>query len=71
MAFSESSETFGSYLQNARIEQAALDLRQNSNGFQSITEIAYKHGFSSSSQFSRVFKRYLKLTPREYKKIHS
>lgn len=34
----------------------------------SFTEIAYTVGFSSPSIFSRVFKRYEKISPREFKK---
>ena len=71
LTFSEDSDTFMSYLQNARIEQAMKDLRQNPRGFQSITQIAYKHGFNSSSHFSRTFKRHSQLTPREYRRIYT
>lgn len=70
LTFSEDSDTFMSYLQNARIEQAMKDLRQSSSDFQSITQIAYKHGFNSSSQFSQTFKRHNRITPREYRKAY-
>lgn len=71
LTFSEDNDTFMSYLQIARIEHAMKDLRQNSGGFQSITQISYKYGFNSSSHFSRTFKRYSQLTPREYRKTYT
>jgi AraC-like DNA-binding protein len=35
----------------------------------SITEIALAVGFSNASYYSEVFKRYVGVTPREYKKL--
>lgn len=37
-------------------------------GYTNMTEIASKAGFESSSQFSRVFKRYENMTPQQFSK---
>lgn len=55
----------GEYILRKKIEKAkellsATDL--------SVTEIAYKYGFSSSQYFSTVFKRFCYVTPTEYRK---
>lgn len=54
------------YLQRLRIEEACRILRTSGG---SITEIAFKLGFSSSQYFSTVFKRYTGMTPCNYKKM--
>ena len=63
------SEHFGVspyvYLTNQRIEHAKR-LLKNSN--LRITDIAFDSGFNSSSQFTNIFKKYVGLTPKEYKK---
>ncbi len=63
------AERFGlsphAYLTSQRIEHAKRLLR-NSN--LSITDIAFDSGFNSSSQFTNIFKKYVKVTPKEYKK---
>lgn len=40
------------------------------DGSLSITDIAYKLGFSSSQHFSTVFKKYMNLTPKEYARLN-
>ena len=54
------------YLQRLRIEESCRILRATNN---SITETAFKLGFSSSQYFSTVFKRYTGMTPYNYKKM--
>ncbi|MBQ8267028.1 MAG: helix-turn-helix transcriptional regulator [Clostridia bacterium] len=53
------------YLTKQRIEHAKR-LLKNSNS--SITDIAFDCGFNSSSQFTNIFKKYVRATPKEYKK---
>ncbi|MDO3384220.1 AraC family transcriptional regulator [Gilvimarinus sp. SDUM040013] len=36
-----------------------------------ISDIAYDWGFSSNAHFSRAFKKYTGLSPREYRSLHS
>lgn len=61
------SFTFIDYLSQQRLKAAErlLNLPELS-----LTDIALQTGFSSSSVFSRVFKRYKKYTPSEYRKLY-
>lgn len=63
------AEHFGkspyAYLTEQRITHAKR-LLKNSNS--SITDIAFDCGFNSSSQFTNIFKKYMGVTPKEYKK---
>ncbi len=53
------------YLTICRLSMARQLLAETN---MSITEIVYNTGFSDSSNFSRLFKREMKLTPNEYRK---
>jgi AraC-like DNA-binding protein len=53
------------YLNHQRIETAAVMMRQKPE--LSITEVAFRCGFSSSQYFATVFKRLKGSTPRTYK----
>ncbi len=63
------AERFGlspyAYLTSQRIEHAKRLLK---NSDSSITDIAFDCGFNSSSQFSNIFKKYIGVTPKEYKR---
>lgn len=52
------------YLQEYRIYSAANMLLHSEL---SITEIAFKTGFDTSSYFSKIFKEYMKCTPKTYR----
>jgi AraC-like DNA-binding protein len=52
------------YLQRLRIKWCCEQL---SNSSDSITEVALENGFESSQYFSRVFRKYLGLTPSEFR----
>lgn len=54
--------TFSQYLNNYRLQQAGLLLRQNSD----IADVAYSCGFNNLSYFYKRFKKYYSITPREY-----
>ena len=56
--------TFKSFLNHTRIEAAKLYLKKSSY---SISEIAYKTGFNSPSNFNRVFKEIVGQAPGEFK----
>ena len=62
------TEHFGispnSYLTNQRINHAKRLLKSSDA---SITDIAYDCGFNSSSQFTNIFKKYVGITPKEYR----
>lgn len=52
------------YLQQLRVEFAANMLM---NSDLSITEIALKNGFATSSHFTQLFKEYMHCTPKQYR----
>lgn len=61
-------KTLRNYIEEQRIKKA-INLLLTTNF--SLTQIAFECGFSSQSYFSYVFKRRMKVTPREYaKEIH-
>ena len=61
-------KTLRDYIEEQRIKKATHLLLTTSC---SLTQIAYECGFSSQSYFSYVFKRRMKMAPREYtKKMH-
>jgi AraC-like DNA-binding protein len=60
--------TFYDYLSYKRIKIAQNLL---SRPELSITEIAFRSGFSTLSTFNRIFKKLVKCTPTEYRLIHS
>lgn len=57
------------YIINARIEKVKFLMTINPNA--SLTELAHSCGFSSSSQFSNIFKAKEGMTPTEYIKMKS
>jgi len=58
-------KTLRGYVEEQRIKKA-INLLTTTN--YSLTQIAYESGFSSQSYFSYVFKRKMKVTPRDYVK---
>ena len=61
-------KTFTEYLTECRV-QAAMSLLEDHS--QSITEISDKLGFSNTSYFSKIFKKYTGRLPKEYRKERS
>ncbi len=61
----ESGLTPGDYLRRMRCEKACELLK---NKRLSITEIALESGFSTSQHFSDVFKRYVGVSPRQFRR---
>ncbi|MFT5872292.1 MAG: AraC-like DNA-binding protein [Clostridium sp.] len=56
------------YLIKYRITTAASLLSISSY---SITEVGAKTGFNNSSYFTRMFQRYMNVTPKQYKQLHT
>lgn len=54
------NETMGEYVQKLRIEHASKLLLNKETP---LSEIAYEAGFSDQSHFTRIFKRFVGLTP--------
>lgn len=63
---SKTGRTFTDYLNEYRSQVAK---RRIENTDDSITKIALESGFSSTSYFSRIFKKYFEMSPRAYRKI--
>ena len=61
--------TFNKLLYAKRIDYASRRLRDPRRSEQSITEIAFACGFANSAHFSRVFRRRLGMSPREYREL--
>ena len=55
------------YINNLRIEAACHEL---TSGDMTITEAAIECGFNDISYFSKMFKKYKGITPREYSKAN-
>lgn len=62
----ETGITFRTYLQRLRIEKSCELL---GGGEQSVSEIARAVGYEDMQSFHAAFRRYLHMTPREYRKI--
>ncbi len=61
----ETGQTPADYFQRLRLTEAC---RQIARPYVTLTETAYRLGFSSSQHFSRVFKQYFGLSPRDYRR---
>src|SRR5215475_8031337 len=61
MLFSERGMTVSDYIWRARLENSRLELE--AHGGKTITDVAFSWGFSSSSHFSRVFRKYFGIVP--------
>jgi AraC family transcriptional regulator len=60
--------SIGEYVRRLRIEYAAQELLKSTS---TLTDISLAAGFSDQSHFTHEFKRQLRTTPAEYKKLHS
>ena len=60
----EQGETAGKFLTKVRMERARELLDE---GSEKMTAIAEKTGYTSTSYFARVFRKYYGMSPQEYK----
>lgn len=65
--FEETQQSIHGYIQQKRLEKIAFELKDQKNKHASITEIAGRWGFSDSSHFSKTFKKYYQVTPKQYR----
>jgi AraC family transcriptional regulator, positive regulator of tynA and feaB len=61
MLFSEKGMTVSDYIWHARLQHCRHELE--AQGGKTITDVAFSWGFSSSSHFSRVFRKYFGIAP--------
>lgn len=65
--FQKTNEHFPEYLNKIRIEKAKRLLQTEPSTIQSVSEQA---GFINQGYFSKIFKKYVGLSPKEYQKIY-
>lgn len=65
--FETQNQSVNKYIQMKRLEKVYYELRDLKNNKLSITEIALKWGFSDSAHFSKIFKKYYGLSPRNFR----
>jgi len=61
MLFSERGTTVSDYIWQARLQNCRQELEAHAG--KTITDVAFSWGFSSSSHFSRVFRKYFGVVP--------
>jgi AraC family transcriptional regulator, positive regulator of tynA and feaB len=69
MLFSDRGMTVSDYIWRARLQHCRQELETGAG--KTITDVAFSWGFSSSSHFSRVFRRYFGVVPSSIQKAHS
>jgi acetamidase/formamidase/AraC-like DNA-binding protein len=60
-------DNFTHYVRERRLQRAWADLSNPAEAQQSISEIAFRFGFSDSAHFSRTFRQRFGLSPREFR----
>ncbi|MGY3445438.1 acetamidase/formamidase/AraC-like DNA-binding protein [Bradyrhizobium sp. USDA 4473] len=60
-------DNFTHYVRERRLQRAWADLSNPGEAHRSISEIAYRFGFSDSAHFSRAFRHRFGLPPREFR----
>ena len=65
--FEGAGDNFTHYVRERRLQRAWADLSNPAEAQQSISEIAFRFGFSDSAHFSRTFRQRFGLSPREFR----
>ena len=68
-AFAGETTSLSGFIQQSRLELCMNELRQPQLQHLTITEVAFNCGFANSAHFSRVFKAYAGMSPREFRAI--
>ncbi len=64
------NKNFYDFINEYRVQTAKEKLLDPQNDYLTILAIAYDSGFNSKSSFNAVFKKHVKMTPKEFKKRH-
>lgn len=70
-AFAGETTSLSGFIQQSRLELCMRELRQPALRQHTITEVAFHCGFGNSAHFSRVFKAYTGMSPREFRAIRA
>ena len=62
--FRDTNQTIGQWIRDQRLEACHAQLRDPANRL-TVTEIAYRFGFSDHAQFSRAFRSHFGMSPKE------
>lgn len=65
--FEEEGDSVCRFIQRSRLKRSAADLANPRLRHQSITDIAFRWGFTDSAHFSRTFKKHFDQSPRDYR----
>ncbi|MFC7657735.1 helix-turn-helix domain-containing protein [Pseudonocardia benzenivorans] len=65
-AFEDSGESVAALVRRTRLARCREDLEEPTAG--SVTEIAFRWGFSDATHFSHVFKREYGMSPRDVRR---
>lgn len=66
--FQKEKTTIACYIRDLRLEKCARDLKDPLLSQRSITEIAYAWGFSSHTNFTKLFRKRFDMSPRDYRR---
>lgn len=66
--FKAEATTAARYILERRLQACASDLSSQQHRLRTITEIAVRHGFGSSSHFSRAFRARFGMTPQQWRR---
>ncbi|PYY79414.1 transcriptional regulator FeaR [Pseudomonas sp. TKO26] len=65
--FEEQGDSVCRFIQRSRLKRSAADLSNPQLRNESITDIAFKWGFTDSAHFSRTFKKHFEQSPRDFR----
>jgi len=65
--FAKEDVTLSTYIRQKRLEAVAQNLRDGRFAHQSISEIAFRHGFSNMQNFSTLFRTHNGQSPRDFR----
>lgn len=66
--FEERGQRLGAYVREARLKRCAEQLRACSHRDENLTCIAHRWGFKDSAHFSRTFRAFFGVSPRDYRR---
>ena len=65
--FEGTGSSFTNYVRERRLQRSWADLANPAESHHSISEIAYRNGFSDSAHFSRTFRNRFGMSPRDFR----